>query len=568
MNIVTLTTADLKASTLNMRKLSKKADLSDILPSIREKGILQNLIVRKNGVGYNVVAGGRRFAAALVVAEETGAPVEVPCSLVEGDDDAEALELSMIENLARINPNPVEQYKAFDGLNKQGRSVEEISILFGVSVRVVNQRLALGNLQPAVLKLFLAEEIDAEEMQLLTLANAKKQKEYVRLFNSETERCPSEWQLKNWIFEDGEINADYAIFDMALYTGPIVTDLFEDEKILTDTKLFWDLQNTEIAARKDKYLKAKWADVEIVDGSFDTWKYTETSKKLGGKVFVQVRRTGETIFHEGFLPDTEIRKQMTVENGETAPVSISKPEISNPTQEYVALHRHAAVRRAVSKDPKIGHRLMVALFLTSQHPHYAVASKQEINVSVEASTSVKEFDAETAIALERLGLSCSSTKGHFLSTYHDTLELFQKLMQMTDLEVMEVCAFAAAETLENGTTEVDVLGQLLDVDMSKVWEPDETFLGLILNKTTLNALLASVGGKKLADANISQTGKVMRRILNDLFRGENGREKVTGWIPEWMKFPFSFHTKKEGLSELNDKKKMKSIIDTLKPVSK
>ncbi len=467
MNIVTLTTADLKTSNLNMRKLPKNASLSDILPSIREKGILQNIIVRKNGVGYNVVAGGRRFAAALIVAEETGSPFEVPCALVEGDDDAEALELSMIENLARINPNPVEQYKAFNGLNKQGRSVEDISILFGVSVRVVNQRLALGKLQPAILNLFLEEKIDAEEMQLLTLANAKKQKEYVRLHNSKTERCPSEWQLKNWIFEDGEINADYAIFDIALYTGPIVTDLFEDEKILTDTKLFWELQNTEIAARKDKYLKAKWADVEIIDGSFDTWKYTETSKKLGGKVFIQVRRTGEISFMEGYLSDKEIRSQMVTESGDPAPASTSQPEISNPTQEYMALHRHAAVRNAVSKDPKVGHRLMVAQFLTSQHPHYALATKQEINESVEASVSVKEFDSETEIALERLGLSSSTTHPRFLSTSNTTLDLFQKLMQMTDLEVMEVCAFAAAETLKDGSIEVDVLGQLLDVDMAK-----------------------------------------------------------------------------------------------------
>jgi ParB family chromosome partitioning protein len=55
-----------------MRHSRKAPDVSDILPSIRERGIRQTLLVRPEGDGYGVVAGRRRFHALQVIAAETG----------------------------------------------------------------------------------------------------------------------------------------------------------------------------------------------------------------------------------------------------------------------------------------------------------------------------------------------------------------------------------------------------------------------------------------------------------------------------------------------------------------
>lgn len=52
--------SELRISKLNMRHSRKKPDVSDILPSIRESGIRQTLLVRKEGDHYGVVAGRRR----------------------------------------------------------------------------------------------------------------------------------------------------------------------------------------------------------------------------------------------------------------------------------------------------------------------------------------------------------------------------------------------------------------------------------------------------------------------------------------------------------------------------
>jgi ParB family transcriptional regulator, chromosome partitioning protein len=83
--------SNLKIATVNVRHARKSPDVSDILPSIRARGILQPLLVRPNGRGFEIVAGRRRFFAASMVAEEQGASpdeVQLPCAVIGKGDDA------------------------------------------------------------------------------------------------------------------------------------------------------------------------------------------------------------------------------------------------------------------------------------------------------------------------------------------------------------------------------------------------------------------------------------------------------------------------------------------------
>lgn len=75
----------LHISKLNMRAKDKNPDISDILPSIRENGVHQTLLVRREGDGFGVVAGRRRYYALLEIAEETGKPVKAPCGILDSD---------------------------------------------------------------------------------------------------------------------------------------------------------------------------------------------------------------------------------------------------------------------------------------------------------------------------------------------------------------------------------------------------------------------------------------------------------------------------------------------------
>lgn len=98
----------LAVAKINMRH-GKEPDVSDILPSVRKRGVLQSILVRPLADSdlFEVVAGNRRRRAAFLVAQERqeageGEPVLVPAGILEPGDDAAALEASMLENFARL----------------------------------------------------------------------------------------------------------------------------------------------------------------------------------------------------------------------------------------------------------------------------------------------------------------------------------------------------------------------------------------------------------------------------------------------------------------------------------
>ena len=175
----------LSISPLNMRYKDKNPDISDILPSIREKGILLTLLVRPEGDGFGVVAGRRRYYALMKVAEETGEKLTAPCGILDSDDDAVAIEASLIENFARLPATELEQFAAFKKLKVRGRSVAEIANHFGVTELKVKRILALANLKPAILKMYEAGDIDVPDIRLLTMASKSKQAEWLKLAKDE-----------------------------------------------------------------------------------------------------------------------------------------------------------------------------------------------------------------------------------------------------------------------------------------------------------------------------------------------------------------------------------------------
>src|SRR3546814_11418912 len=96
----------LSISKANMRYAKKVPDVSDILPTVRARGVLVPLIVRPNCApdGYEIVAGARRFTAAQIVATARGTADPLPCAILEAGDDADAIPASRLENLARLAP--------------------------------------------------------------------------------------------------------------------------------------------------------------------------------------------------------------------------------------------------------------------------------------------------------------------------------------------------------------------------------------------------------------------------------------------------------------------------------
>ena len=104
MELRNIALSDLTIASVNVRHGRKAPDVSDILPSIRARGVLQPLLVRPRGMAFEIVVGRRRYFAAGQVAEEQGVAREevlLPCAVAADNSDADAMEASLIEN-ARV----------------------------------------------------------------------------------------------------------------------------------------------------------------------------------------------------------------------------------------------------------------------------------------------------------------------------------------------------------------------------------------------------------------------------------------------------------------------------------
>ena len=543
----------LKLTKVNVRHSRKVPDVSDILPSIRERGILQPLLVRPNGEGFEVVAGRRRFFAAQKALEETGDFAPVPCAIMEKGDDAAAIEASLLENEARMPMDPMDRYEAFARLAKEGRSLAEIADLFATTEAFVRRTMALANLLPAIKRAYREERIEHGTVRLLTMATKAQQAEWLDLFESDDHHAPLGNQLKRWLLGGENIRTSVALFPLQDYTGQLVTDLFAEEQYFADSEAFWQMQEQALQARAEEYRAKGWASVVVLERGtyFANWEHEKCSKKDGGRVFVTVSHNGEVTFHEGYITQREARAKERAVNGageagtDTKP---PKPEITKAMERYLELHRHALVRADLLAHPDIALCLTVAHMIAGSalwtiRPDDQRAPKPEIEASVMASPSQATFDAERAEILKLLDMDedrCELVR-HTGDTYW-TATLFAKLLKLSRENVLRIHTFAMAETLQSGSCLVEMLGVLMSTKAESRWQADDTFLDLLKDKGTINAVLSDIAGATVAEANAKETGKTQKGIIRDCLTGGNGRKQVDNWVPNWLRFPIQSHT--------------------------
>jgi ParB family chromosome partitioning protein len=116
------------------RKDFPEEALRELADSIREQGVVQPLIVRARGDGFELIAGERRWRAA-----QLAGLAEIPILVREADDTA-VLELALIENLQRENLNPVEEAQGYQQLLDQFHLRQE-----DVATKVGKSRVAVAN---------------------------------------------------------------------------------------------------------------------------------------------------------------------------------------------------------------------------------------------------------------------------------------------------------------------------------------------------------------------------------------------------------------------------------------
>lgn len=138
-------------------------EIEELVGSIREKGVLEPLLIRPSEVGgrYMIISGERRFRAAL----EAGL-IEVPC--IEMDvDECEVAEIALIENLQRKDLTPFEEADGLSVLSERfGYTHEEIAARIGKSRTTVTESLTLAALPAEVRSICLQAGIASKSLLL------------------------------------------------------------------------------------------------------------------------------------------------------------------------------------------------------------------------------------------------------------------------------------------------------------------------------------------------------------------------------------------------------------------
>ncbi len=136
---------EVKPNPFQPRKKVREASIDQLAESIKEKGIIQPLLVRKTDEGYELIAGERRWRAA-----QRAGLTEVPVLIREAEPTAQ-LELALIENIQRQNLNPMEEAEAYHRLIQEfGISQEEVGRRVGKDRSSIANFLRLLKLPPWV----------------------------------------------------------------------------------------------------------------------------------------------------------------------------------------------------------------------------------------------------------------------------------------------------------------------------------------------------------------------------------------------------------------------------------
>ncbi len=205
------------------RTLFNQEKMEDLAKSIKEKGVIQPLLVKRVGNDYQLIAGERRLRAA-----KRAGVTKVPV-IVKKVSKAEQLEYSLIENLQRENLNPIEEAEAYKRLMKEfDYTQQKLSQALSKNRATVANLLRLLKLPAEVKKSLAQGEVTmGHARSLLSLSEPQKQREAYRivvrkgLSVRETEKLVKKLTQikKKRVPEKGLVDLEYIRNDLRQWLG-------------------------------------------------------------------------------------------------------------------------------------------------------------------------------------------------------------------------------------------------------------------------------------------------------------------------------------------------------------
>ncbi len=171
--VVMLKISDVEPNREQPRTAFNEDSLQELSESIRQYGVIQPLIVQKNGDSYLIVAGERRWRAAKLAGLK-----EVPV-LIKDYSDLEVMEISLIENIQREDLNPIEEALAYEKLLEEFKmKQDELAEKVSKSRTTITNSLRLLKLDPRVRQMLIDEMLSTGHARaLLALSDGQQQYE-------------------------------------------------------------------------------------------------------------------------------------------------------------------------------------------------------------------------------------------------------------------------------------------------------------------------------------------------------------------------------------------------------
>lgn len=555
----------------NPRRSMDAAALDGLAASIKADGLLQNLVVRKDGRKFRIVSGERRYRALSLLAErgDIGKDYPVAVEVRGGLSEADALRLATVENIQREQLAPMDEAEAFAALLGEGASLEDVAAKAGVSVLTVKRRVALASLCDEAKALVREGEFSLSVAEALTLATHDQQRALIERLE----------QGYHYDADDvrgmltGEKPAvSLAIFPMEQYDGTVTADLFadDDNTFFDDAEQFFRLQSQAVEALAAHHREAGAAFVEVLtEGYAPWWQYREadTESDEQGGVVIHFKPSGRVEVREG-LVRRDVRPSVAEETAAAPAAPKPQPEYSGPVIRMMSAHKSLAVMEALMANPRKAKEVAVVNLLNAcdwtgrvkldAHPALAYFAQADAQP-----TAYLAIEREAQDMVNTLGLAEAKRHAYarpvrgaweqLLADAKNPTDLYQVVQGFSDAELDQHHLFLTALTfgqgnmdaLDTGDSLFNRVAADLGVAMRDGWVPDEAFLTR-RRKDQLEAIAKESGAiarlGRMKDYGKTQLAAALARHFQRCAEGdttipEEMRNRANAWLPDAMRFP-------------------------------
>lgn len=534
----------------NVRKTDADDSIGELVELIAAHGLLQSLIVRKAPRGKFAVVGGQRRHMALTMLAEQGrlpADYQVACNTMADNDNA--VELSLAENTIREAMHPADEFEAWrDLIDKRNMKIPDIAARFGVSERIVTQRMKLGRVAPALLDLYRQGKMDLEQVMAFTLTDDHELQ--VKIWNEGNGRSAA--SIRRALTQNEVPATDKRVRFVTLEAyeaagGIVRRDLFDGSNsgYVADTALLDRLAREKLAESAEAVMFEGWKWMEIHpelpheerDG-FNTARrecvdLSDTDAAENDSLYAEYEAIVDLCDEEGRDQTDDEQQRLDEIDAKREEIRLRRYVYSAEVKAYSGavitldyegnpeilrgLIRQGDAPKGQGREPKApkekspfsaalltslrDHKAVAVAAELSDHPHVALAMvTRDLALQAFYDDAYRSLDFLTRLSAHTITLPADSKAtahlakggaGKRMRLPADKGDLWAFLLRQSDKVLAQILARAVAATISTGR--MDTLIDALGMDLRKWFTPTAENYFSRVGKATILSDLADMG---------------------------------------------------------------------------